>query len=165
MTKEVPAIVPGKVYTLSFWANLISADPSYVQMYKLEWVNANNSVTVATGNWVNFSGGTGAYAKVSTAAFTAPANTVSARIVFYFATGAVLGANGTVWLDDVALDYQTTTTATPAQTRQISSTTRTVMGLEWPSLAGVSYTVEENSSLSSTGWSACLLYTSDAADE
>lgn len=56
LTKEVPAIVPGKVYTLSFWANLISADPSYVQMYKLEWVNANNSVTVATGNWVNFSG-------------------------------------------------------------------------------------------------------------
>ena len=155
LVKEVPAIVPGKIYTLSFWAKQISAGTGYVQMYKLEWVGSNGAVlSVATGNWVNFLGGNSAYSKTTTAAFTAPANTATARITFYFATGAVAGSNGDVWLDDVALDYQTTTTATPAQTRQISSTTRNVMGLEWPSLAGVSYTLEENSSLSSTGWSA-----------
>ena len=155
LTKEVPAIVPGKIYTLSFWAKQISAGAGYVQRYKLEWVGSNSAVlSVATGNWVDFVGGNSAYSKTTTAAFTAPANTATARITFYFATGAVAGSNGDVWLDDVALEYQTTTPATPAQTRQISSTTRTVMGLEWPSLAGVSYTVEQNSSLSSTGWSA-----------
>jgi len=155
LTKEVPAIVPGKIYTLSFWAKQISAGTAYVQRYKLEWVGSNSAVlSVATGNWVDFVGGNSAYSKTTTAAFTAPANTATARITFYFATGAVAGSNGDVWLDDVALEYQTTTPATPAQTRQISSTTRSVMGLEWPSLAGVSYTVEENSSLSSTGWSA-----------
>ena len=155
LTKEVPAIVPGKIYTLSFWAKQISAGAGYVQRYKLEWVGSNSAVlSVATGNWVDFPGGNSAYSKTTTAAFTAPANTATARITFYFATGAVAGSNGDVWLDDVALEYQTTTPATPAQTRQISSTTRNVMGLEWPSLAGVSYTVEKNSSLSPTGWSA-----------
>ena len=155
LTKEVPAIVPGKIYTLSFWAKQISAGAGYVQRYKLEWVGSNSAVlSVATGNWVDFPGGNSAYSKTTTAAFTAPANTATARITFYFATGAVAGSNGDVWLDDVALEYQTTTPATPAQTRQISSTTRNVMGLEWPSLAGVSYTVEANSSLSPTGWSA-----------
>jgi CxxC motif-containing protein (DUF1111 family) len=154
LTKEVPAIVPGKAYTLSFWANLTSAGPSYVQRYKLEWVNANNSVTVATGNWVDFSGGTGAYAKISTAAFTAPANAVSARIVFYFATGAVAGANGTVWLDDVALDYTATVIgAIPEETRTISSTTRPVMKLEWASVTDLPYQVEETSALPSDNWS------------
>jgi CxxC motif-containing protein (DUF1111 family) len=156
LLKEVPAIVPGKAYTLSFWANQTSAGPSYVQQYKLEWLGSNNAViSTATGNWVNFSGGTGAYTKTTTSAFTAPANTASARIVFYFATGAVAGAKGEVLLDDVALEYEATTIgAIPAQTRQISSTTRPVMKLEWPSVAGVSYLVEENSSLLSGGWSA-----------
>ncbi|MEI7863832.1 MAG: di-heme oxidoredictase family protein [Chthoniobacterales bacterium] len=156
LVKEVPAIVPGKIYTLSFWAKQISAGTGYVQQYKLEWVGSNSAViSVATGNWVNFSGGNAAYLKITTSALTAPANTATARITFYCATGAVAGSNGDLWLDDVALEFQATTIgATPAQTRQITSLTRAVMRLEWPSVAGVSYTVEQNSSLSSGGWSA-----------
>ena len=117
LLKEVPAIVPGKIYTLSFWAKQTSAGPSYVQQYKLEWVGSNGAViSIATGNWVNFSGGNAAYSKITTSALTAPANTATARIVFYFATGAVAGSNGDLWLDDVALEYQATTIgATPAQ--------------------------------------------------
>ena len=152
LAKVVPSVVAGKSYTFSFYARQVSFGPSYVQQYRVGWVAAGGTVT--WGGWLNFTGGNGVWSKVTGSPATAPGTAVSAKIEWYFATGAVAGAVGEVFLDDMEFAYQTTVPAIPAQTRQISSTTRTVMGLEWPSLAGVSYTVEQNSSLSSTGWSA-----------
>ena len=152
LAKVVPSVVAGKSYTFSFYARQVSFGPSYVQQYRVGWVAAGGTVT--WGGWLNFTGGNGVWSKVTGSPATAPGTAVSAKIEWYFATGAVAGAVGEVFLDDMEFAYQTTVPAIPAQTRQISSTTRNVMGLEWPSLAGVSYTVEENSSLSPTGWSA-----------
>lgn len=153
LAKNIPSVVPGKAYTLSFWAKQISAGTSYVQQYRIGWVASGGAVTY--GGWVNYAGGNGAWSKVSASQVTAPSNAASAKIEWYFATGAVAGANGEVLLDDVALDYlDSTTPAIPAQTRQISSTVRPVMKIDWPSVAGVPYLVEETSSLHSAGWSA-----------
>ena len=152
LAKVVPSVVVGKSYTFSFYARQVSAGVSYVQQYRVGWVASSGTVT--WGGWVNFTGGNGVWSKVTGSPATAPGTAVGARIEWYFATGAVAGAVGEVFIDDVEFAYQTTVPAIPAQTRMITSTTRNVMGLEWLSLAGVSYTVEENSSLSSTGWSA-----------
>ncbi|NBU69512.1 MAG: hypothetical protein EBS49_07885, partial [Verrucomicrobia bacterium] len=153
LVKTVPTILPGSAYTFSFWAKQISAGPSYVQYYKIEWLAANGAVTSA--GWVNFSGGTAAWSKISASPIPAPTNAVSARLVFYFATGAVSGAMGEVWLDDVAFEYQTSGgPAVPAQTRQLSSTNRPVLRLTWPTLAGVSYQPEATTSLRTPAWSA-----------
>ena len=153
LVKTVPTILPGSAYTFSFWAKQISAGPSYVQHYKIEWLAANGAVTSA--GWVNFSGGTAAWSKISASPIPAPTNAVSARLVFYFATGAVSGAMGEVWLDDVAFEYQTSGgPAVPAQTRQLSSTNRPVLRLTWPTLAGVSYQPEATTSLRTPAWSA-----------
>lgn len=153
LVKTVSSILPGSAYTFSFWAKQISAGPSYVQNYKIEWLAANGAVT--TAGWVNFSGGTAAWSKISASPIPAPTDAVSARLVFYFATGAVSGAIGEVWLDDVAFEYQTSGgPAVPAQTRQLSSTNRPVLRLTWPTLAGVSYQPEATTSLRTPVWSA-----------
>jgi CxxC motif-containing protein (DUF1111 family) len=152
LVKTLPSVLPGTVYNLSFWAKQISAGPSYVQHYQIEWLAADGAVT--TAGWVNFSGGNGSWAKISAPSATAPANAASARLVFYFATGAVAGAMGEVWLDDVAFEFLTSGgPSVLAQIRQISSTNRPVLRLSWPSIAGVSYQPEQNSSLQASGWS------------
>ena len=153
LTKTLPAVLPGTSYTLSFSAKQASAGPSYVQQYKIEWLATNGTVT--TAGWINFSGGTGTWTKISASPVQAPSNAASARLVFYFATGAVAGAMGEVWLDDVAFEYQASGgPAVPAQTRQLSSTRRTVLRLTWATLAGVSYQPEASPSLGAPTWSA-----------
>lgn len=153
LVKTIPTLLPGISYTLSFWAKQISAGPSYVQQYKLEWVGADGAVT--TAGWVNFVGGNGSWSKISASPVAAPTNAASARLVFYFATGATSGALGEVWLDDVGFDYQTTGgPAVPAETRQISSFSHPVLRLAWPSIAGVSYQLEGTHTLGSPAWSS-----------
>jgi CxxC motif-containing protein (DUF1111 family) len=162
LIKTVPSVVPGKSYTFSFYARQVSAGPSYVQQYRVGWVAAGGTVT--WGGWVNFTGGNGVWSKVTGSPATAPGTAVGARIEWYFATGAVAGAIGEVFLDDVEFAYQTTVPAIPAQTRMITSTTSPVMRLAWPSTEGVAYRVEESASLASPNWSLVATVTADRAE-
>lgn len=154
LVKNVDGVQPGETYTFSFWAKQASAGPSYVQHYKVEWVRPDNSVTVATGNWVDFFGGDGAWRQTVSSPLTAPDDTVGARVVFYFATGAVAGATGEVLLDDVAFTYETAgAPAVAAETREIAAVTRPVMRLEWNSIGGLDYRVEQSNGADFSDWS------------
>jgi CxxC motif-containing protein (DUF1111 family) len=151
LAKTVSTVVPGKSYTLSFHARQVSFGPSYVQHYRLVWVASGGAETF--GGWINFTGGTGTWAKVTAAPVTAPNTAASARIEWYFATGPVAGAVGEVFLDDIEFAYQTALPAIPDETRVIPSATRPVMRLGWPSIPGVAYRIEQSDSLSSPDWS------------
>lgn len=154
LVKDVSGVQAGKTYTFSVWAKQINEGPSYVQHYKVEWIGADNSVTLATGNWVNFRGGDGEWSETSSAPLTAPEDAVRARLVFYFATGAVAGATGEVLLDDASLEYETVAmAAAPDETREIAPATQPVMRIEWPSVAGLEYRVEESSDPGFSTWS------------
>jgi hypothetical protein len=101
-------IVGGNSYNFSFWAKQISAGVSYVANYKITWYDAGAN-NIGTVGWTAFTGGSGSWAQISTGPITAPANAVDAFIEIYDAVGAVTGASGEVYIDDVSL---TTTTAT-----------------------------------------------------
>jgi len=162
LSKAVPSVVPGKSYTFSFQARQVSSGVSYVQQYRIVWVLSGGSQTY--GGWVNFNGGNGVWSKVSAAPITAPPTAASARVEWYFATGAVAGALGEVFIDEVEFATQTTVPAIPAQTREISAAMRPAMRLAWPSSEGVPYQVEESASLASPAWSVAATVTGKAGD-
>lgn len=163
LAKTVSAVAPGTSYTLSFHAKQVSAGPSYVQQFRIEWIAPGGAVTA--GSWNNFAGGNGTWTKVIAAPVTAPGNAASARLVFYFATGAVAGAVGEVFLDDVEFAYQASAgPATPAETRQIASETRPVVRLVWPSIRGAAYRIEESASLAPPDWATIATVTGQGAE-
>ncbi len=163
LAKTIPTVLPGTSYTVSFHAKQISAGTSYVQQYRIEWIAVGGAMTA--GSWINFAGGNGAWTKITGTAVTAPGNAVSARIVFYFATGAVAGAVGEVFLDDVEFAHQVSAgPATPEETRQITSVTRRVARLAWPSIPGVAYRIEERESLASDDWAIIATVTGQGGE-
>ena len=162
LVKVVPSVVVGKSYTFSFYARQVSAGVSYVQQYRVGWVASGGSVT--WGGWNNFTGGNGVWSKVTGSPATAPGTAVGAKIEWYFATGAVAGAIGEVFIDDVEFAYQAPVPAIPEKTQMIASTTSPVMRLAWPSIQGVAYRVEESASLASPSWSLVATVTADGAE-
>jgi CxxC motif-containing protein (DUF1111 family) len=162
LAKVVPSVVVGKSYTFSFYARQVSFGPSYVQQYRVGWVAAGGKVT--WGGWVNFTGGNNVWSKVTGSPSTAPGTAVGAKIEWYFATGAVAGAIGEVFIDDVEFAYQAPVPAIPEKTQMIASTTSPVMRLAWPSTQGVTYRVEESASLAPPNWSLVATVTADGAE-
>jgi len=96
------SIVAGQTYNFLFWADQISSGVSYVQNYRLSWLNGSGA-TLGTVGWNGFSGGNGAWAQIVVTNLIAPANAVNARVEISGTTGAVLGGHGEVLIDDVAL--------------------------------------------------------------
>ena len=96
-------MVGGRTYEFSFWAKQVSAAPSYVQQYQVQWRNAANATVGGTG-LVNFNGTIGEWRKVTVPGLVAPADAAGVRIVFRFVTGAIAGSHGEVFIDDVALE-------------------------------------------------------------
>ena len=150
LSKSVPNVVPGTPYTLSFHARQVSFGPSYVQHYRISWVEPGGAVTY--GDWVNFTGGDNAWTKVTASPVVAPDNAASALIDWYFATGGD-DTGGEVILDDVEFSSPTLVPGTPDETRIIGSAARPVMRLSWPSIEGLSYQIEQTDSLTSPEWS------------
>ena len=153
LVKNVSEVQAGETYTFSFWAKQIEAGPSYVQHYKVEWIAGENGVTVATGSWVDFRGGDGGWLQTVSPPLTAPEGTIGAKLVFYFATGAVAGATGEVLLDDASFAYEAAAApASAGETREIAPATRYIMRIGWPSIAGLDYRVEESRGENLGGW-------------
>ncbi len=145
-------LIGGGNYDFSFWVKQVTAGPSYVQQYQVQWLNSSNGVVGGSG-LVNFSGEIGAWAKVLVPDLVAPASAVDARIVFRCVTGAVTGGHGEVWIDDVALDSGTAS-GTPAQTNFLTATAQPVVRISWPTTAGAQYQPVSTSDLST--WSNLL---------
>ncbi|MEO5912988.1 MAG: di-heme oxidoredictase family protein [Luteolibacter sp.] len=132
------AVSGGHTYDFSFWAKQIGSGPSYVQQYQVQWLNASNVVVGGTGV-VNFNGVQGTWVKISKPALVAPAGTVEARLSFRFATGAVAGGHGEVFIDDVLLDDGSATSGSPGHTDVLAVAAQPVAKLKWSTEAGVSY--------------------------
>jgi hypothetical protein len=147
-------ITGGNSYNFSFWAKQISSGVSYVANYKITWYDAGNNVISAVG-WTSFTGGTGTWAQVSSGPITAPANAVDAFVEIYDSVGAVSGASGEVYIDDVSLTTTTPTgpssTLTPTvQSGAVFTATVQTNGVTATAATG-SVTFQTNSVAQSTG--------------
>ena len=145
-------VVGGQTYDFSFRAKQVSSGPSYVQQYQVQWLNSANGVVGGSG-LVNFNGGSGTWAKVSAPSLVAPLNSVEARVVFRFVTGAVAGGLGEVLIDDVALDSGAGA-GIPGETHFLPVTPQPVAKISWPSTVGTQYQPVSTTDLST--WSNLL---------
>jgi len=104
------SVIGGNTYIFTFWAKQISSGVSYVQNYKIGWLNG--ATEVGTVGFTAFTGGNGTWTQISTGPIVAPASANGALIQIFGATGAVLGGHGEVLIDDLSLTT-TTPTGTP----------------------------------------------------
>ena len=101
VSNQGTAIVGGNTYIFSFWAKQNGSGASYVQQYKVGWLNVStevgtvgfNSITTVGTNWT----------LITTGPIVAPATATSALIQIFGATGAVGGGYGGLLVDDVSL--------------------------------------------------------------
>jgi hypothetical protein len=101
-------VSPGSSYNFSFWAKQVGSGVSYVQQYNVMWLDASSAVVGSLG-WTTFSGGNGAWSKITASPTVAPANAVNALIQIHGATGAVPNGFGGVLIDDASLVATTPT--------------------------------------------------------
>ena len=93
-------IIGGEKYDLTFWIKEVEFGVSYVQQYMINWISDKGQV----GNigLTNFKGSK-KWTKVLIAKLTAPKDATGVRLMFRFVTGAIEGASGEVFIDDIAI--------------------------------------------------------------
>ena len=99
-------VTGGETYTFSFRAKQISSGVSYVQQYRLQWLDSGNqAINGSDIGFENFSGGNGSWSKIAVSNIVAPANAAAVFIQIFGATGAVPGADakGEVLIDSINL--------------------------------------------------------------
>lgn len=99
-------VVPGQNYRFSFRAKQISAGPSYVQFYRLQWFNGLGEPIPGTAiGFKPFTGGDDTWAEISEPEIVAPPGAASVFVEILGTTGAVAGsdARGEVLIDAVSL--------------------------------------------------------------
>lgn len=144
------AITAGQTYTFSFWARQVTSGPSYVQQYQVQWLNSVGGAVGGSG-LVNFNGVIGSWAKLSVTNLVAPATAVEARVFFRFATGAVAGGHGEVFIDDVAIESGGGATG-PGQTNILQVAVQPSVQISWPTIAGTDYQPESAITVGSSTW-------------
>lgn len=147
---EGGTIAGGQTYAFSFWARQVTAGPSYVQQYQVQWLNNAGGVVGGSG-LVNFNGVIGSWIQLSVPNLAAPSSAVEARVYFRFATGAVAGGHGEVFIDDVTLDSGSGPVA-PGLTNIVQPVIQSVARISWPSAAGAEYQPESTPALGSGVW-------------
>jgi len=140
------AVVPGLIYTFSFWSQQLLSGAGYVQQYTVSWLNGANSVISSTG--ANFSGGSGYWSQTVVPGLVAPANAVGARINFSCTTGAANGWSGEALIDDVLLS-----TTVPGATNVVAVAVQPGWQVTWPTANYVTYGLVRTAVLGATnGW-------------
>ena len=93
-------ITGGAKYDLTFWIKEVEFGVSYGQQYMINWISDKGQV----GNigLTNFKGGK-KWTKILIANLTAPKDATGVRLMFRFVTGAIEGASGEVFIDDIAI--------------------------------------------------------------
>ncbi|MEX1116274.1 MAG: di-heme oxidoredictase family protein [Akkermansiaceae bacterium] len=132
------SVIAGQSYDFSFWAKPVTAGPSYLQQYQLQWLNSANSILAGGIGLSNFSGTLGTWGKIAKSGVIAPAGAVDARVTFRFVTGAVAGGHGEVLIDDVLLDSGGETGG-PETVEVLPTASRPVARISWPTTPGTSY--------------------------
>ncbi|MGN6554227.1 MAG: glycosyl hydrolase, partial [Verrucomicrobiota bacterium] len=139
-------VVGGQAYTFSFWAKKISSGVSYVQNYRITWLDSGGA-NVGTVGWTGFTAGNGVWSQITASNLVAPANAVNAFLQIYGATGAVLNGFGGVWLDDIALSF-----GTASETNQFPAVAQPAVQIRWPSSANKLYDVQRVENLGGNVW-------------
>lgn len=141
------SIVGGTPYDFSFWAKQVTAGPSYVQQYQVEWKNSANAPVGGTG-LQNFTAATGTWTQIKVQNLVAPATAVDATITFRFVTGAVLNDFGEVFIDDVLLDSgETAGPGTDEIVNTLPADSTPVANGRWSSVSGTTYQPEFSTDL------------------
>ena len=93
-------IIGGEKYDLTFWIKEVDFGVSYVQQYMINWISDKGQV----GNigLTNFKGGK-KWTKVLVPKMTAPKDATGVSLMFRFVTGAIEGASGEIFIDDIAI--------------------------------------------------------------
>lgn len=99
-------IVEGAAYDLSFQAKQLSFGVSYVQNYRLQWLNEEGAIVSEAFGFTPFTGGTNEWVEVKRSSLVAPTGASTALIQIFGATGAVEGASaeGGVLIDLVSFE-------------------------------------------------------------
>ena len=141
------AVSAGISYNFSFWIKQVSSGVSYVENYRLTWLNSGGGTTGTVG-YNGFNGSLGVWTQILATNLVAPAGTVSARVEAYGATGAVANGSGEVLIDDVALAANA-----PGQTNVLAGVTQPQIQVGWSSAAGKNYDVRWTVNLGGNTWS------------
>ena len=136
---EGGTLVAGGSYDFSFRAKQVSAGPSYIQQYQVQWLNSSGNVLPGGTGLVNFNGNSGAWTQITHSNLVAPSGTADARVFFRFVTGTVVGGHGEVFIDDVVFDSGTTGPGTPEVVHPLPVESRPVASLKWLSEPGKIY--------------------------
>ena len=144
ITNEGGSVVPGQTYDFSFWAKQISSGVSYVQEYRVNWLNASSEILGGGVGFLNFTGGNGTWQEITASGLVAPDEAATALIQIIGKTGAVAeaGAFGEVLIDDLTL-----TTSQTAEFDVLEADTAPGVGISWPTLAGKNYQVKSSTNL------------------
>jgi len=98
-------ITPGESYDFSFWAKQVSSGVSYVQNFRVQWLDGGDIILPGGTEFAPFTGGDGEWKEIKVTGLVPPAEAVTAYIQIFGATGAVAGdeARGEVLIDDLSL--------------------------------------------------------------
>ncbi|NNC89984.1 MAG: hypothetical protein HKN82_16120 [Akkermansiaceae bacterium] len=151
-------ITPGATYRFSFWAKQISSGISYVQQFRVQWLDDIGAPLGGGVGFNNFAGGNGVWLETFVDDLVAPANADTALIQIFAATGAVEGGLGEVLIDDLTLAV-----ATDNVVNTLTTTVGDAVQVCWESMAGKSYQPQCSTDLQSfTNLGPALL--SDGSD-
>jgi CxxC motif-containing protein (DUF1111 family) len=139
ITAQGGTVEAGQRYDFSFRAKQVSAGPSYLQQYEVQWLNSAGAALSGGTGLSNFNGSAGTWVKISRNGLVAPVGTADARVSFRFVTGAVAGGHGEVFIDDVILDSGNSGPGLPEETRVLQVSRRPMASLSWPSSPGLLY--------------------------
>ena len=137
------SITPGNTYDFSFYAKQISFGVSYVQNYRLSWLNADGGVISEAFGFTPFTGGTNSWVEFSRTGLIAPAGADSGLIQIFGATGAVAGADarGEVLIDNISLDGP----PSPGNSTVIpTSDFLSGVGIQFPTVDGLTYQAQSS---------------------
>ena len=138
-------VSPGETYNFSFQAKQISFGVSYVQRFRVQWLGVGGAEVPGPQPFNDFTGGDGTWQEVTLNGITAPFDAETALIQIFGATGAVSGeeAKGEVIIDEISM--------IPASSNPPTFITETTqvpgIGIQFPTIAGVTYQVEESEDL------------------
>ena len=110
VSNRIGGISEGDSYALDFWANKAQSGVSLVIQYEIEWHGNSNQST----GLINFDLGDAEWQNVIIPNLIAPTGANEATVTFRIAIGAISGAKGEIFIDDVV--FSNGSTSTPDQT-------------------------------------------------
>ena len=138
---RISGIQAGESYSLNFWAKKVDSGPSLILQYRVQWFGSTQSDT----GFAHFNIENNVWQNVVIQNLNAPSGSEEAIISFRFVTGAVSGAKGDIYIDDI--QFSSGLISTPDQTQTQSIFPIKHAHISFPTLDKVNYTFIESENL------------------